>query len=261
MTASALGACALAACSLLVDSSDLAGVDSHPADGGTRADGGVVESDSAGIKAAGDGAPAENFCAGQTEPFCEDFDAPGFPARWNGGLTERRGGVGELAPQHFVSAPNGFTSHLPRGASGCLSANVSLLASGKTAFAGALDFYPMMGADDVSLFTVEGEAGAGACGIFVNIRNLLVEVYVGATGAPAQATAVPFAPQQWSHLTFDVDLKGSVTVSIGSASKTLNVSPCAVTFAQARFTLGMSCEDAATQDRTIHYDNVVLTPH
>lgn len=36
---------------------------------------------------------------------------------------------------------------------------------GKTAFAGALDFYPMMGADDVSLFTVKGEAGAGACGI------------------------------------------------------------------------------------------------
>ncbi len=268
----ASGLCAaVAGCSLVVDTSGLAGGssvdvgagDAASGDGGGGDGGGGGGGEGASPESGADGAAAARFCTGPAAAgyaFCEDFDGlTSLPGKFTGGTNEKNGGHARLdsSANASRSAPNGFTSSVP--AVSCPVAALDTTFAGSFAAAkGSFDIdIESLGGTDMSFFAL----AIGKFNVWISATAGHVKLYTGLGPTYEEhPTMIPLnvGTGTWDTLAFDVDLvAGTAHVSLGGTSADVTFTPAAAS-GPIDVEIGFDCDQGSTPS-VIHYDDVLLS--
>jgi hypothetical protein len=245
------------ACSLLVDHGDLVGPN-----GGNDLDGNAPVIDgpqAADVSSAGEAAVSDGALASCAATFCENFDAPGFDARWNEPGYDIKGGTIELSEVDAISKPKSLVSRVPPGGQACGGASVAKIFIGSSnAVKTTFDLW-RDGDDGTYVMLALGDQ-SGRCDTFINSDQGRWSVYFydqnGAERYERANLALPLI-KTWTRVEIEADFAAKqARIAHGGNSTTVPLGTCGITRGDGLVQLGFSCEATSSQPREVRFDDL-----
>ncbi len=257
---------AVSACSLLTDTDLVGGGGGSGPDGATASDApstiDVASSadGAANPEAASDGATGPCGAGGAGAAFCENFDDPGFDARWKDPGYDIDGGTIELSELDAISKPKSLISRVPSGAKTCAGANVGKIFVGSFTTVKATVELWRDGADGTYVMLALGNNGR--CDAYVNSDQGRWSVYFydqdGVERYEQANLALPLV-KTWTHVALEADFSAKqLRISHDGQTTTVPMGTCSVGSGDAYVQLGFACERPSGAAREVRFDDLAV---